>query len=118
MITFDSGMLHTGFDAPADSLELQCITYTFPRMFDVLQGFGLVYDKIGATMVAWTQEQVRYEISKYLDTIQKTLRLESKRYCIFLYKDTNLIMKVWVFSWNVSYSITGFLAGNKADLGL
>ncbi|XP_056022595.1 glycerol 3-phosphate dehydrogenase-like isoform X2 [Ostrea edulis] len=53
----NSGMLHTGFDAPADSLELQCITYTFPRMFDVLQGFGLVYDKIGATMVAWTQEQ-------------------------------------------------------------
>lgn len=51
-------MLHTGFDAVADTLELQCIQHTFPKMFDVLEGFGLPYNKIGATMVAWTQEQV------------------------------------------------------------
>lgn len=55
---FHSGMLHTGFDAVADTLELQCIQQTFPKMFGVLEGFGLPYNKIGATMVAWTQEQV------------------------------------------------------------
>ena len=51
-------MLHTGFDAVTDSLELQCIRHTFPRMFDVMKGFGLPYQQIGATMVAWTPEQV------------------------------------------------------------
>lgn len=51
-------MLHTGFDAVADTLELQCIQQTFPKMFGVLEEFGLPYNKIGATMVAWTQEQV------------------------------------------------------------
>lgn len=53
-------MLHTGFDAVADTLELQCIQQTFPKMFGVLEGFGLPYNKIGATMVVWTQEQVFY----------------------------------------------------------
>nr|XP_022333845.1 uncharacterized protein LOC111130873 [Crassostrea virginica] len=53
----NSGMLHTGFDAATDSLELQCIRHTFPRMFDVMKGFGLPYKQIGATMVAWTPEQ-------------------------------------------------------------
>lgn len=57
---FHSGMLHTGFDAVADTLELQCIQQTFPKMFGVLEGFGLPYNKIGATMVAWTQEQVLF----------------------------------------------------------
>lgn len=57
---FHSGMLHTGFDAVADTLELQCIQHTSPKMFDVLEGFGLPYNKIGATMVAWTQEQVLF----------------------------------------------------------
>lgn len=56
-------MLHTGFDAVADTLELQCIQHTFPKMFGVLEGFGLPYNKIGATMVAWTQEQVLFFIS-------------------------------------------------------
>lgn len=56
-------MLHTGFDAVADTLELQCIQHTSPKMFDVLEGFGLPYNKIGATMVAWTQEQVFFYIS-------------------------------------------------------
>lgn len=60
---FHSGMLHTGFDAVADTLELQCIQHTFPQMFGVLEGFGLPYNKIGATMVAWTQEQVLFFIS-------------------------------------------------------
>lgn len=55
-------MLHTGFDAIADTLELQCIQQTFPKMFGVLEGFGLPYNKIGATMVAWTQEQVFFFI--------------------------------------------------------
>lgn len=56
-------MLHTGFDAVADTLELQCIQQTFPKMFGVLEEFGLPYNKIGATMVAWTQEQVLFFIS-------------------------------------------------------
>ena len=66
-------MLHTGFDAVTDSLELQCIRHTFPRMFDVMKGFGLPYKQIGATMVAWTPEQVlnRHQVlySQYFITI-------------------------------------------------
>ncbi|XP_061174160.1 glycerol 3-phosphate dehydrogenase-like [Saccostrea echinata] len=54
----NSGMLHTGFDSSANSLEFQCIKHSFPRMFDLLKGFGLPYEKFWATMVAWTQEQV------------------------------------------------------------
>ncbi|XP_062588194.1 glycerol 3-phosphate dehydrogenase-like [Saccostrea cucullata] len=54
----NSGMLHTGFDSSPNSLEIQCIQHSFPRMFDLLKGLGLPYEKNGATMVAWTQEQV------------------------------------------------------------
>uniref|UniRef100_K1PMN0 FAD dependent oxidoreductase domain-containing protein n=1 Tax=Magallana gigas TaxID=29159 RepID=K1PMN0_MAGGI len=72
----NSGMLHTGFDAVADTLELQCIQQTFPKMFGVLEGFGLPYNKIGATMVAWTQEQ-----AQIIPTIAQRCRAAGVSFC-------------------------------------
>lgn len=72
----NSGMLHTGFDAVADTLELQCIQHTFPKMFGVLEGFGLPYNKIGATMVAWTQEQ-----AQIIPTIAQRCRAVGVSFC-------------------------------------
>lgn len=51
-------MLHTGFDAPIGSLELQCIQECQREIFDILDKLELPYNGIGATMVAWDQQQV------------------------------------------------------------
>lgn len=50
---FYSGMFYMGFDVVVDMLELQCIYYIFFKMFGVLEGFGLLYNKIGVIMVVW-----------------------------------------------------------------
>lgn len=50
----NSGMLHTGFDAPLNSLELQCIQQCQGQIFPLLQTFGIPYEKCGAYVVAWT----------------------------------------------------------------
>ncbi|KAK3583512.1 hypothetical protein CHS0354_026098 [Potamilus streckersoni] len=54
----NSGMLHTGFDAPLNSIELDCIRICQRRIFDVLDRLHLPCKKIGATMVAWKQEEL------------------------------------------------------------
>ena len=53
-----SGMLHTGFDAPANSIELECIQLCQRRVFEVIDKLGVPLNRIGATMVAWNDEQV------------------------------------------------------------
>ena len=50
-------MLHTGFDA-VDGLELECIRRSQSRVFKVLESLGVPFRRTGATMVAWTREQV------------------------------------------------------------
>ncbi|KAK7442575.1 hypothetical protein BaRGS_00040514 [Batillaria attramentaria] len=54
----NSGMLHTGFDAPADSLELHCIKRCVDRVFGVFNKLGVPYSQNGSVMVAWSPEQV------------------------------------------------------------
>lgn len=53
----NSGMLHTGFDAPPGSIELACIQKSQEVMLPVMDSLGLPYSKIGATMVAWNSQQ-------------------------------------------------------------
>ncbi|XP_033750103.1 uncharacterized protein MG039 homolog [Pecten maximus] len=53
----NSGMLHTGFDAPLGSIELACILKCQQQILPVLKSLGLPYSKIGATMVAWNSQQ-------------------------------------------------------------
>ncbi|XP_076104866.1 glycerol 3-phosphate dehydrogenase-like [Mytilus galloprovincialis] len=54
----NSGMLHTGFDAPLGSLELHCIQQCQLHIFDILNKLDLPYNRIGATMVAWDSAQM------------------------------------------------------------
>ena len=51
-------MLHTGFDAPENSLELECIQHCQRRVFGLIDKLGIPVKHIGATMVAWNEEQV------------------------------------------------------------
>lgn len=53
----NSGMLHTGFDAPLGSIELACILRCQQQVLPVIESLGLPYSKIGATMVAWNDQQ-------------------------------------------------------------
>ncbi|XP_052102050.1 glycerol 3-phosphate dehydrogenase-like [Mytilus californianus] len=54
----NSGMLHTGFDAPLGSLELHCIQQCQLLIFDILNRLDLPYNRLGATMVAWDSVQM------------------------------------------------------------
>lgn len=53
----NSAILHTGFDAPARSLEVTLIQSGRKRYLDIHQRLGLPLLKTDAVMVAWTQEQ-------------------------------------------------------------
>ncbi|KAL8615935.1 hypothetical protein ACOMHN_034611 [Nucella lapillus] len=54
----NSGMLHTGFDAPENSLELECIQRCVKRIFGTLDALGVPYSQNGSIMVAWNSQQV------------------------------------------------------------
>ncbi|XP_046544009.1 uncharacterized protein MG039 homolog isoform X2 [Haliotis rubra] len=62
----NSGMLHTGFDAPQGSLELTCIKLCQQRIYHTLDKLGVPYTRLGASMVAWDniQGQKLQEIQK------------------------------------------------------
>lgn len=54
----NSAILHTGFDAPPDSLELDCVKRGHQEYLDIYQSMNLTIDKSGAVVVAWNQEQL------------------------------------------------------------
>lgn len=54
----NSAILHTGFDAPQGSLELACIRAGFREYEEIRDELGLVQEKSGAFVVAWTPEQM------------------------------------------------------------
>jgi len=54
----NSAILHTGFDAPPGSLELACITAGY-REYEKIRGdLGLIQEKSGAVVVAWTPQEM------------------------------------------------------------
>ena len=54
----NSAILHTGFDAPQGSLELECIRNGFREYEDIRDALGLVQEMSGAYVVAWTPEEL------------------------------------------------------------
>ncbi|MCB9946026.1 MAG: NAD(P)/FAD-dependent oxidoreductase [Geminicoccaceae bacterium] len=53
----NSAILHTGFDAPADSLELRCIRDGHAEYLDIHERLGLPLIRCGALVLAWNREE-------------------------------------------------------------
>ncbi|NQV44777.1 MAG: NAD(P)/FAD-dependent oxidoreductase [Rhodospirillales bacterium] len=53
----NSAILHTGFDEPSDSLELQCIKAGYQEYMEIHERLGLPILETGALVVAWTPEE-------------------------------------------------------------
>ncbi|AUH33954.1 NAD(P)/FAD-dependent oxidoreductase [Paracoccus tegillarcae] len=53
----NSAILHTGFDAPAGSLELDCIRAGHAEYLQIHQRMNLPLDRAGALVLAWDEEQ-------------------------------------------------------------
>lgn len=66
----NSAILHTGFDAPPDSLELACMQAGYREYCDIHERMNLPILRTGAILVAWTQAE---ELK--LDTIEQQARL-------------------------------------------
>ncbi len=54
----NSAILHTGFDAPSGSLELQCVQDGHAEYLNIRESLGLMLDPCGAYVVAWTPEEM------------------------------------------------------------
>ncbi len=53
----NSAILHTGFDAPPDSLELRCIQHGYAEYLSLRAERNLPLLETGALVVAWTDEE-------------------------------------------------------------
>ncbi len=53
----NSAILHTGFDAPNDSLEHECIQNGYSEYLDIHESLNLPLLKTGALLVAWTESE-------------------------------------------------------------
>ena len=54
----NSAILHTGFDAPPGSIELDCIRAGYGEYERIRGDLGLVQEKTGAFVVAWNEEEM------------------------------------------------------------
>nr|WP_316656218.1 NAD(P)/FAD-dependent oxidoreductase [uncultured Gellertiella sp.] len=54
----NSAILHTGFDAPADSLELACMKAGYQEYLEIRERFNLPLVETGAMVVAWNADEV------------------------------------------------------------
>lgn len=53
----NSALLHTGFDAPADSLELQCMQDGYREFLEVRERYKLPLLQSGALVIAWRDDE-------------------------------------------------------------
>ena len=53
----NSGILHTGFDAPEDSLEQACIAAGHAEYLDICDRLNLPVIRCGALVLAWTDDE-------------------------------------------------------------
>ncbi|WNJ91536.1 NAD(P)/FAD-dependent oxidoreductase [Bosea sp. 685] len=65
----NSAILHTGFDAPPDSLELACMQEGYQEYIDIRTRLRLPILETGAVVVAWTDDEIGR-----LDQIEQTAR--------------------------------------------
>ncbi len=54
----NSALLHTGFDAPAKSLELQCMQAGYEEYLDIRQKLNLPLLETGGLVVAWSEDEL------------------------------------------------------------
>jgi glycerol-3-phosphate dehydrogenase len=54
----NSALLHTGFDAPTKSLELQCMKTGYAEYLEIRQKLNLPLLETGAVVAAWTQDDL------------------------------------------------------------
>ena len=66
----NSAILHTGFDAPPESLELDCVKQGHKEYLEICEQMNLPVDRCGAVVVAWTQEQLE-KLPKLLEKAHK-----------------------------------------------
>lgn len=58
----NSAILHTGFDAPVDSLEQQCVYKGYHEYLEIRKSLNLPVLKTGALLAAWSEdEESRFE---------------------------------------------------------
>ena len=58
----NSAILHTAFDAPEESLELQCMQAGYAEYLDIHKSMNLPLLKTGALLAAWTvEEEAKFE---------------------------------------------------------
>jgi glycerol-3-phosphate dehydrogenase len=62
----NSALLHTGFDAPSKSLELQCMQAGYVEYLDIRENLNLPILETGAVVAAWTQDD-RAALEKIFD---------------------------------------------------
>ena len=78
----NSAILHTGFDAPNDSLEHECIQNGYDEYLKIHESLNLPLLKTGALLVAWTESEEE-QFSKILKKAQHNkvndLQLLSKK---------------------------------------
>ena len=55
----NSAILHTGFDAPPNSIESSLVQKGYKRFIEYSSSLGLPIEKIGGLLIAWDQEQLR-----------------------------------------------------------
>ena len=53
----NSAILHTGFDAPENSLELDCIREGHAEYLEIREAMGLPLDRCGALVLAWSEAE-------------------------------------------------------------
>ena len=54
----NSAILHTGFDAPANSLEQHCLARGYAEFLKIADELGLPILKTGALVLAWTEAEL------------------------------------------------------------
>lgn len=54
----NSAILHTGFDAPPDSIELTCMKAGYLEYHEIRERLGLPLLETGAMIVAWNEEEL------------------------------------------------------------
>ncbi len=54
----NSALLHTGYDAPANSLELACVREGYDAYLDIRERLNLPLVETSALMVAWTEAEL------------------------------------------------------------
>ena len=54
----NSAILHTGFDAPPGSLELECVQAGYEEYTRIFHDFGLELEMCAAHVVAWSKEEL------------------------------------------------------------